>query len=230
MGNVIRLTNGGTIQVRTGVLAGVGPAGPRGLIGPPGPDGPSGPQGEVGPVGQILQMMSRAQISSSFSVATEEETFVPFGSVNYDDMSIFASASNMVLEEGADYLFSCWVTFELPAGVPEGFRLLKLTSSVNGLIAVNCVPPIAENVTYVSLTYPYRATVQGEIVRAVVQHNDSSLNVSTGAVAVNRIGSGPQGVAGPQGPRGLTGATGPQGPQGPAGNASSGFETYADLL
>lgn len=231
MGNVVRLTNGSTLQVRTGVLAGVGPSGPRGVVGPQGPDGNVGPQGETGPIGQILQAMARANVTTSFSVNPEEDTFVPFGSVNYDDMSIFASSSNMVLEEQSDYLFSVWVAFELPGGVAEGYRMVKLQSSTNGLIALSAPPVVVDDVTYVNLTYPYRSTVQGEIIRVIVRHNDDdSLNVSTGAVAVNRIGSGPQGVAGPIGPRGLTGAQGQTGPQGPAGNAGSGFTTYADLL
>lgn len=230
MGNVLKLTNGSTLQVRTGVLAGVGPSGPRGVVGAQGPDGPPGPVGETGPIGQILQMMARATVSASFTVNPGEDTFVPFGSINYDDMSIFSSSTNMVLAEQSDYLFSAWVCYELPAGEPAGYRMLKLVSSINGLIAVKSVVPISGAQTFLDLSFPYRSTQAGEIMRIVVFHNDFAHNVSAGAVAVNRIGSGPQGIAGPVGPRGLTGAQGQVGPQGPAGNAGSGFATYDDLL
>lgn len=231
MGNIIRLSNGGSVQVRTGVLAGIGPQGPRGLIGPQGPDGPPGPKGDQGEIGQIKQVMSRAQVSAAQSITRLTDTNIAFGSVNYDDMSIFASSSNLTLLQDSDYLFSVWLCFERPANTPDGYRTVKLVSSVNGMIAVSQVPPALDDVTYVNLTFAYRSQVAGEIIRVVARHSDDlTLNVSNGAVAINRIGSGPQGPAGPQGPQGQQGAQGPAGPQGPAGNASTGFATYADLL
>ena len=78
MSNVIRMVNGGTIQVRTGVMAGVGPQGQRGLIGPPGIDGPQGPDGPEGPIGQILQKQSRANLSGTITILPAADTLLPF--------------------------------------------------------------------------------------------------------------------------------------------------------
>src|SRR4051794_25771678 len=94
MSNVIKLVNGGTIQVRTGVMAGVGPAGQRGLVGPAGPDGPQGPVGPEGPIGQILQIASRATISSAQTVLQDVDSLVSFATVAYDEMSCFLSTTN----------------------------------------------------------------------------------------------------------------------------------------
>jgi len=55
---VVRVGNGGTLTVRTGVIRGAGPIGPPGPLGPAGPQGdpgipggPPGPQGPQGPTG-----------------------------------------------------------------------------------------------------------------------------------------------------------------------------------
>lgn len=39
---VVRVTNGASLVVRSGVILGVGPAGPAGPVGPVGPEGPQG--------------------------------------------------------------------------------------------------------------------------------------------------------------------------------------------
>lgn len=231
MGNVINLSNGGTIQVRTGVLQGVGPSGPRGLQGPQGPDGPPGPTGETGPIGQILQQMSRATVTVNQAIAAATDVPISFASVGYDDLSVFATSTNITLSAGVDYLFSVWLAFALPSNAATGYRKVSLVSGTTGLIAVAAPAVVVDDITYVSLTYPYRCSTDNEVVTVVARHNDDvSLNVTAGAVAVNRIGSGPKGDTGPQGPAGPTGATGATGPQGPAGSANSGFLTYADLL
>lgn len=231
MGNVINLANGGTIQVRTGVLQGVGPSGPRGLQGPQGIDGPPGPTGETGPIGQILQQMSRAVVTVNQALAPSTDVPISFASVNYDDLSIFTTTTNMTLQVGADYLFSVWLRFALPSNAATGRRQIILRSASTGDIAYAGVPPCTDIETHVNLVYPYRCTTANEVITVVARHNDDvSLNITAGAVAINRIGSGPKGDTGATGPAGPTGATGPAGPTGPTGSASSGFATYADLL
>ncbi len=231
MGNIIKLNNGGTLQVRTGVLAGVGPQGPRGQMGPQGPDGPMGPQGEQGAMGQILQVMAKASVNSTVALTPDTDVNVSFPTVAYDDLSVFATSTNMVLANITDYLFSVWVTFGLPANTPDGFRKLSLVSTTSGVIGVTQVPPVVDDVTTLALTMPYRSVASNEIVRVVARSGDDvTLNVTAGSVHVNRIGSGPRGATGPQGPQGNTGPAGPTGPQGPNGNSNSGFATYADLL
>src|SRR5215831_14946849 len=101
--NVIRLVNGGSIQVRTGVLQGIGPQGPRGVAGPQGIDGLQGPQGEVGPMGQILQLSGLTKVSINNTLAAATDTTISFGTVSYDDLSCFTSISNITLVAAGDY-------------------------------------------------------------------------------------------------------------------------------
>lgn len=231
MSNVVRLLNGGTVQVRTGVLAGVGPQGPRGQLGPAGPDGPPGPDGPTGPIGQILQMMSRRTVSGVTALSPNVESTVAFASVAYDDLSCFSSTTNVTLAITNDYLFSVWAEFSNPANVADGYRKLVLNSSTSGIVAVTQLPPALGTSTYVSLTCPYRSLTANEVITVLATSSDDvTVNVSSGAMTVNRIGSGPQGAVGPAGPQGVQGPTGPTGPAGPTGNANTGFLTYADLL
>ena len=82
MVNVIRLNNGGSIQVRTGVLQGVGPVGPPGVAGPQGPEGVPGPQGETGPVGAIMQYLTKARINAPLNLPPNTDALVSFGQVD----------------------------------------------------------------------------------------------------------------------------------------------------
>ena len=231
MTNVVRLLNGGTIQVRTGVLQGIGPQGPRGLTGPPGQQGEQGPTGEVGPIGQILQVQMRAIVASTLTVTADTDTVVSFGTVVYDDLTAHQSSTNMRLVDIGDYLLSCYLKFDLPADAGDGARDIWFQSTTNGTIARASHQAISDAATYVSLAFPHRTTVSNEIINVYVRSGDNlSAGVSEGALTITRVGSGPVGVQGPTGPQGSVGATGAQGPQGPDGNASSGFATYADLL
>lgn len=231
MGNVIRLTNGGTIQVRTGVLQGIGPQGPTGPQGLTGPDGPQGPEGPVGPIGTVQQTQARANVSSTTSVASDADTLVAFATVVYDDMSCFASSTNIVLADIGDYLISVWVKFTMPAGSGDGSRSLWAQSTTNGTIARTGCLAVADDVTYLNLSSPFRTTVGNETINIRVRSgDDASVSITEGAVTLTRVGPGPTGPVGPAGPQGPIGPEGPQGPQGPDGNASSGFTTYAELL
>lgn len=228
-GNVIRLVSGGKIQVRTGVLQGIGPQGPRGLLGPAGPDGPQGTTGEVGPMGQIQNVMARAICNSTTTCAPDVDVNVAFGSVVYDDMSVCTSSTNFTTVEAGDYLFSIWVQFTLGADAGDGERDVWLQSTTRGTVARAQVLAVADQATHVTLTYPVRA-LGGEIFNIKARSGDNlSIGISTGAVTVNRIGSGPTGLVGPSGP---TGPVGPAGPIGPTGLTGSGghHTTYADLL
>jgi len=231
MSNVIRLLNGGTIQVRTGVLAGVGPEGPRGLVGPAGPQGEQGFQGDQGPIGQILQRQSRAVVSGTTTVSPDTDTLVAFGTVSYDDMGACTSSTNFTLTDVGDYQLNCYLKFEMPANAPDGHRTIFFSSTTNGEIARTSRNAILDEATYVDLSFPHRSTVSGEVIRVYARSGDDlSCNVTAGSIVITRTGSGPQGPQGPAGPAGPTGATGPAGPTGATGSASSGFATYADLL
>lgn len=224
MSNVVRLVNGGTIQVRTGVIQGIGPQGPRGVSGPEGQQGEQGPVGETGPIGQILQLQGKTDVSINTPVAANTDTVLAFGSVSYDDLSCFASSSNILLTSPGDYLLSAWVRFDDAAATVR--ELWFVAGST--VIARTSRAAVAGAPFYVDLAHPYRA-VGGETVN-VLARAGTATGVSQGALTVTRVGSGPPGPVGPQGPQGEIGATGPKGDTGAAGSASSGFATYADLL
>lgn len=229
MTSALRLTSGGMLEVRTGVLQGIGPTGPRGLQGLQGPEGPQGPQGETGPQGAIIQYAAKARVSSSTALATNTETLVPFAAVDYDDMAIFASSTNMTFNQNGDYLFNVWVRFDLPANAGDSIRRLKLNSTTVGDLAFNSCLAVADEATYLSLSFVHRVTGVQTVQVYGYHSDDLSVGISAGAVAVTRIGSGPKGDTGPAGPQGAVGATGPAGAAGPAGNAGSGYSTYSAL-
>lgn len=232
MANVIKLINGGAIQVRTGVLAGVGPVGPRGPRGNVGPEGPQGPDGPDGPQGGISQYQARANWSANTSVAASTATIVAFGSVAYDDMSVFASSTNMSFSEEGDYMISAYVKFAEPAGATAGTRELRVYSLTNTTTmwfsSVNATA--LDDVTYVSIAYPHRVLVADEVMQIrVFQGDNESMNITGGAVVVTRMGSGAQGLRGVQGIQGPIGLTGPTGPTGATGSAGDGYATYGEI-
>lgn len=219
MGNVIRLVNGGTLQIRTGVLAGVGPEGPTGPVGPPGPDGAQGPVGPQGPIGQILEVSMRATVDASQAISGSTDTNLSFGGVDYDEPGVHTSSTLFTTADGGDWLFTAWVEF---ANAETGY--IWLYSNTEGAtVAKNSF-----NGGAAQLSHVYR-TASNEALRLIIRTGDGA-TVTAGALSVSRVGSGPAGDEGPQGPQGIQGPTGPTGPTGPEGSAGSGFATYADLL
>jgi hypothetical protein len=164
MSNIIRLTNGGTLQIRTGVLQGVGPQGPRGLVGPPGQQGEQGPTGETGAMGAILQMQMRTTVSGTTTVNADTDTLIAFGAVSYDDLSAHASSTNMQLADIGDYLLSVYLRFDLPANAGDGARDVWFQSVTNGTIARTTHQAVSDAATYVYLAFPHRTTVSNEII------------------------------------------------------------------
>lgn len=230
MANYVRLVNGGAIQVRTGVLQGIGPQGPTGPQGQQGEQGPQGPQGEVGAIGQILQVQYLATATETTTVVADTDTVVSFNTVSYDDMSAHASASNITLAQTGDYLISAWVKIELGTDAGDGERSLWISSTTNGTIARTSCLAITDAPTYLNISHPWRCAVAPETVQIKVRSGDNvAVSVSTGARTVTRIGSGPYGPAGPEGPAGPTGPTGPQGATGPAGTPGT-YTQYGQLL
>jgi hypothetical protein len=183
-----------------------------------------------GPTGEILQIQARANVSSTTSLNPDTDTLVSFGTVVYDDLSVFTSATNLTFPEAGDYLISAWVEFDLPANPADGLRTLSVVSTTNGVVWKTSTPAVTGEPTLLEIHCPYRVIAGGEILNVKgLSSDDLALNISEGACTVTRIGSGPIGPAGPQGPQGPVGPQGPEGPQGPDGDAGSGFATYADL-
>ena len=189
MANVVRLVNGGSIQVRTGVLQGIGPIGPRGVAGPQGMDGPQGSQGEQGPIGQILQQQSQTIVGSNNPIVANTDTLISFGSVQYDDASCMITSTNVVLPQAGDYLFSCWLKFDDAAATARElwFTAAGAMFGRTSRMAGSGAP------YYVDLSFPYKAAVPG-VVCNVYARSGTATGVSEGHLVVTRTGSGPQGI------------------------------------
>ena len=219
MGNVIRLVNGGTLQIRTGVLAGVGPEGPTGPVGPPGPDGAQGPDGPQGPMGQILEVSMRATVDATQAISGSTDTNLVFGGVQYDDPGAHTSSTSFTTVDAGDWLFTAWLDF----ANSEIGTIWVYSDTTSAVVARNSF-----NGTSAQISHVYRSSAN-EVFRVKVRTADGA-TVQAGALSITRTGSGPKGDDGPQGPPGIQGIQGEVGPEGPAGNAGSGFATYADLL
>lgn len=227
---VIRLNNGGQIQVRTGVLQGIGPIGPPGVTGPVGPDGPEGPEGPTGPMGAILQYLTKASLSTNVTLTPDVDTLLTFASVQNDDLGAATSSTNFTIQDYGLYSVNAWARFDSPANAGDGIRALWVNSTTRGTLARNQVLAVVDEQTYVQVTWQDYFQ-QGEVIQIKGrQSDDLALSISLASIAITRMGSGPAGPAGPAGPRGSTGPQGPVGNQGPAGTSNSGFATYRQLF
>jgi hypothetical protein len=229
---VIKVGSGETIQIRTGVLQGIGAQGPVGPIGPAGPVGDQGPQGETGPMGQISSFSSEVTIGGSTALGSGTAGPVAFDTITRDDLGVITSSTTFTAPEAMDLFFSVWVRFALPGDAADGYRQLELRTGSGFSTVLSAVTyPAALGVpTDINFTTTVKAAT-AQAFQIWGEHNDSlSVATSAGRLAVYRVGSGPAGEAGPEGPVGPVGPVGPAGPAGPDGSASSGFATYADLL
>lgn len=226
---VIKLSNGGQLQVRTGVLQGIGPVGPQGVKGDKGDPGPDGPQGPTGAPGAITQFATKASVTTAISLASDVDTLITFPNVAYDDLNIATSSTNFTIKATGVYLITAWVRFDMPTNAGDGPRSLWITSSTRGTLARTGVLSVADEQTYVQVAWPDYYTA-GEVINVKArQGDDLSVAVSLGSIAVVRMGSGPVGPAGPTGPAGPVGPQGVQGPQGVAGSSGTGYSTYGTL-
>ena len=225
MANSVKLMNGSTVQVRTGVIQGIGPIGPRGPAGETGPPGDQGQTGLTGPPGQIVAQMTRGDVTTSNPIAANTDTVISFNTRMQDDLRSFQSNTAMLLRDPGDYMFSCWLRFDdAAAGLRDLWFLVGSTIMARASRTSATGSPF-----YANLSHPYRSLAGNETV-TVLARASAATAIAVGSVTINRIGSGPQGVPGPPGVQGEIGATGGQGPKGDPGSASTGFSTYALLL
>jgi len=202
-----------------------------GLTGADGPQGPQGPQGDPGPVGTITQMQARCSISTTNPLTANTDTQLTFGSVTYDDMSVFSGGVNCNLTTEGDYLMCVYVGF---GDATAGLRELWVAYNSGGTtIARTSRQSVAGSTFYVDLSFPIR--IKSGVLAApqtvnVYARSAAATSVATGAWTCTRMGAGPKGDTGSQGIQGVQGQTGSQGAQGPAGTASTGFSSYALIL
>lgn len=230
---VIRLGNGGTAQVRVGVLQGVGPTGPKGPKGDRGEPGPVGEQGITGPAGSLSELLSVATASPQAITAGQSIT-VAFASVERDDFGVFTSSTVLTPPEaGGVYVLNVFVQFDKPANDGNGRRYVQIfedpSFGPDVLLAAAGGAASPDGATYLNATAVIEAK-DGCTYKVIAGSTDDIVvSLAAGRISANRIGAGEQGPAGPAGPAGPVGPQGPSGAKGDAGNASSGYPTYEDL-
>lgn len=227
---VIRLNNGGAVQVRTGVLQGIGPIGPQGIQGPRGVTGDTGPEGPTGPMGAILRYCTKASVGGPISLSPNVDTAVSFGTVQQDDLDAQTSSTTFTINSLGCYNVSAWVRFDLPANAGDSMRAVWIDSSTRGMLARSQALSVIDDTTFMAIQWSDVYSAAEKIYIRARHSDDLAVGISLGAISIVRIGSGPAGDPGPTGPAGPNGPQGPQGPAGPAGSATSGFTTYASLL
>lgn len=227
---IVKIASGETIQIRTGVLQGIGAQGPVGPFGPQGPPGDQGPQGIQGEMGQIASFSSELRVQSpGTALGADTEGAIAFAITDRDDLGVVTSSTLFTAPAAMDLFFSVWVRFDLPADPGDAYRRIELRTGATVLAAMSVIanPDVS---TDLCLTTTYKAA-QGQTFQFWGKHSDSvSVAVGAGRLAIYRVGSGPAGVAGPQGAVGPVGPAGPIGPEGPDGSATSGFASFDDLL
>lgn len=230
-GAVQQVGSGGTIIVRTGQLAGIGPVGPAGQKGDVGPAGPIGPEGPVGPAGAVIEQMAVAEIAAAQSIGPSDEIIVQFGSILLDPAGWFDTLTNVVFDEVGAFMVNAWVLFDYPGGAATGLRELYLVEDggTDVILARTQVPAVADDDTVVGISFPFESDTSAVYNLKARSTDALSVAIAGGRIAINRIGAGPEGPQGPEGAAGPVGPVGPAGPTGADGSASSGYTTIADL-
>jgi hypothetical protein len=231
---VTRLPNGGTVQVKAGILRGVGPQGPVGPVGLTGPAGPTGPQG---PMGEINDLQTFLQDSSSVATGggdwTDAALLQPDGARN-DLLVPTTDGFNIQFTQTGSYIGVLVARFE-PATISDGVdtstgtravRLVDLSGAQVGdaycSLAAATTEPTVLIMPFVISPDPSKSyKLQG------MSDDTLGVNLTYRSLTILRVGAGPAGATGPRGPLGLTGA---QGPQGSVGDAGTGYATFNALI
>lgn len=226
--SVVRLRNGGTVAVRTGILRGAGPQGP---MGPPGPKGDVGPAGPTGPAGSVGD--GHTAWTSSASVASSSDTWYALSFttvVNDDGVAVRSDPFYFSAPTAGLYQVSAAVRFEPAASLSSsGARRVRLADQANNTVVEETLEAASLGPTLVTLSFPVRVEDLSRRYKIEVQSEDPSggINVTSRALYVVRLGAGPVGPAGPRGP---VGPPGPQGIKGDPGDAGAGFADFDGLV
>lgn len=233
---VVRLTTGDVIQVRTGVIQGIGPQGPVGPTGPQGSTGPDGVQGLTGPPGSILNYstaVSSAPVALAATTVTNNVmttyALMTFATVGHDDLAAVKSVTNFQFVPGADYGGQVTIKFLKQASVNgSGNRGVRAMYAGNVLNEAELPACLLINTT-ITLAFAFRCTSGTDVLTITMAQTDTVSLTVTGNLWVSETGPGPAGPQGIQGIQGSVGAIGPQGPIGPAGSIATNTTTYATL-
>lgn len=226
--SVTLLGSGQTIQVRTGVIQGIGPHGPTGPTGPQGKTGPAGPQGVPGPTGSVQDFYTKASNPSGSLIGTNSLTLISFPTVVNDDSSIATSSVNFTLPVGLWWVVAS-ITFKKPvSSTPSGSRQVVFNYDSAQIDRLSVVA-VGDDDTCIQLSTLVDVTSGGKILNVLGRHTDPvSINV-LGSLTITKYGPGPAGPEGPPGPQGPPGPTGLTGPKGDPGNIITANTTSYDL-
>lgn len=230
--NVVRMSGGSTITVRTGTLAGIGPVGPMGPSGAVGPRGEQGAQGVPGPPGSVLDQITHLRKNDE---AILKGANTPTFGIVRDELAVYHSGSLIQLQAGIFYI-SISINIKSLTSVSSVF---KVSYVHDGSIAFqNTFNAANDNI---ALYLPASFTATGMVDTrdnpdkqgyfTVYHHSETESPTCLADVdyKIVRIGAGPIGPAGPAGPVGPVGPAGPRGPIGPAGSLIGSNTTYADI-
>lgn len=228
--SIVRVGNGGTIQVRTGVIAGIGPTGPTGPTGSQGIQGIQGVKGDRGDIGFVSEQATIVLRNANQSIAVNSPTLVQFDAVDIDELSALSSATNLVPGANSFYI-SAWVRFDRGGGNATGSRYVEILQggqviAANGANARGGTTSIVD----INVTTGAKLTIPTEIISVRVWHNDTvAIPITNARLWLTRTGPGPQGPRGERGEQGPIGATGAQGIQGPQGVGLPRTTTFKDI-
>lgn len=232
---IVRIPNGGSVQVRTGVLRGAGPQGP---MGPSGPAGPAGVQGPAGPQGAFTGLRSDLADNSAVACAADHWYPASFGTApTQNDLLVVPTpwdGLNLQFKYPYDQLVVISGYFEPYAGVgftgtASGSRRMRLVNA-SGVVLGNLETEVAASTvgpTRVKLSDIVRPDPSQKYHLEVQAADAGGVTFDVRALTIMQLGAGPPGPIGPQGP---VGATGPQGPTGATGSAGSGYSSYDALI
>jgi hypothetical protein len=225
--SVIRVRSGDVVQVRTGVLRGIGPEGPVGPIGPQGPPGEQGLKGDTGMIGDLY-----STLSSTAQVATGSTwTDLSYQTVVHNEILTIVDTFTFKFKEAGTYLLTAETQFNETAvgGTSTGARGVQLLNSSTATTqAIATADAVVNGATVLTLSQQVEVTSTLHTYKMQAFSKDgAAVNVSTRSIKLIRVGSGPAGVQGPPGPIGVQGS---QGPAGPIGNAGSGFTTFDAVM
>jgi hypothetical protein len=227
----VRLSNGGTLVVRTGMLRGAGPQGPTG---PVGPQGSAGPTGATGPAGSVGDASGLAQITTSNAQAVTSAMSPKI--LTLDTNAAQGASANPLNLAGGNafnvtitgvYSITLAVQFATPTGATGNRRVgIYPSGSTTPLYFAELPAKTNNTATVVQLTLT-GYFLSSQVYNVRVSTDGSNDTVNAGALRVSRTGVGNAGPTGPAGPQGPTGPTGPTGLTGSAGGGYASLESLS---
>lgn len=231
-GQVVKLRNGGSVAVRTGIVRGAGPSGP---MGPPGPRGLTGAIGAKGVAGSVNDLLSILTQASAVSTASDGWDLLSFDHTADNDLLDVVGYDGYHIKPITTGLYQVTVQVQFEprtgsgsSGVAGASRRLQLVETATaGIVGETSIAAAPSEPTIVSLSMV--AQLRSDSTYHVLAFSDDS----TAILATNRhwslvrVGSGPAGIPGPLGPQGGTGAQGPKGDTGSAGTGYASFNAIA---